>query len=323
MHKIIYYSLISVLRLFINNNKQQTIMKKRILIFASIIALSTATFFTSCEKENPVELATNLEDSEEMQIDVRKYILGVIPMDTAEYLKIPAVVDEGFDKSVEAKKMIKCPEIGNQGLAGSCVGWGVGYAARSIRKKQDSNHKTFSKDKNIMSPAYLYNIYQKENNTCLSKGVCKTGSKISTVMGIVRDRGVCTWNKMKYYADKGCCKQPNKDQNADAKKNKIGFSRLSKIEASNIKSQINKDNPVIIKVPVNSSFYDLKSGAVLKKYDDSSSKGYHCVCIIGFDDEKKAFKFMNSWGKNWATKGFGYIHYDHVKEWIKEAYVFN
>ena len=40
--------------------------------------------------------------------------------------------------------------------------------------------------------------------------------------------------------------------------------------------------------------------------------GRHGICLIGYDDEKEAFKFINSWGTNWGIDGYGWISYDFV-----------
>ena len=36
--------------------------------------------------------------------------------------------------------------------------------------------------------------------------------------------------------------------------------------------------------------------------------------IIGYDDVKKAFKVMNSWGTSWCEAGYGWIDYDFLPQ---------
>lgn len=38
----------------------------------------------------------------------------------------------------------------------------------------------------------------------------------------------------------------------------------------------------------------------------------HSVLLIGYDDVKKVFIFVNSWGANWGDGGFGYLPYDYI-----------
>lgn len=40
--------------------------------------------------------------------------------------------------------------------------------------------------------------------------------------------------------------------------------------------------------------------------------GGHCVLFVGYDDDKKLFKFRNSWGSDWGDKGYGYLPYDYA-----------
>jgi len=36
-------------------------------------------------------------------------------------------------------------------------------------------------------------------------------------------------------------------------------------------------------------------------------------CIVGYDDNKKWFKFKSSWSKNWGNKGYGWLSYEYMK----------
>ena len=49
--------------------------------------------------------------------------------------------------------------------------------------------------------------------------------------------------------------------------------------------------------------------------------GTHCVLIVGYDDNKSAFKIINSWGKDWGNDGYLWIDYTAFDEYIREAYV--
>lgn len=40
----------------------------------------------------------------------------------------------------------------------------------------------------------------------------------------------------------------------------------------------------------------------------------HAVLLIGYDDSKKQFTFINSWGEGWGDKGFGYMPYEYVEK---------
>jgi len=50
------------------------------------------------------------------------------------------------------------------------------------------------------------------------------------------------------------------------------------------------------------------------KYPEESSKscGSQPILIIGYNDDKKEFIFLNSWGKQWGEEGCGTIGYDYI-----------
>lgn len=45
------------------------------------------------------------------------------------------------------------------------------------------------------------------------------------------------------------------------------------------------------------------------------------MCVVGYDDSKKAVKIINSWGTSWGINGYGWISYDLIKNQSLEAYV--
>jgi hypothetical protein len=51
------------------------------------------------------------------------------------------------------------------------------------------------------------------------------------------------------------------------------------------------------------------------------AKRNHAVCLCGYDDERQAFRFKNSWGINWGDHGYAWITYDYVKEHTNSAFV--
>jgi C1A family cysteine protease len=41
---------------------------------------------------------------------------------------------------------------------------------------------------------------------------------------------------------------------------------------------------------------------------------------VGYDYEKKAFKFKNSWGASWGQSGFGWFTFDYLKTYVTGGY---
>jgi len=40
--------------------------------------------------------------------------------------------------------------------------------------------------------------------------------------------------------------------------------------------------------------------------------GGHAILIYGYDDQTQTFKFLNSWGETWGTKGSGTLPYGYL-----------
>lgn len=40
--------------------------------------------------------------------------------------------------------------------------------------------------------------------------------------------------------------------------------------------------------------------------------GGHCVALVGYDDERKAFLVRNSWGTGWGLNGYFWMPYEYV-----------
>ena len=38
------------------------------------------------------------------------------------------------------------------------------------------------------------------------------------------------------------------------------------------------------------------------------------MLIVGYDEDRKAFKIVNSWGNNWGNNGFCWISYNFFKK---------
>ena len=56
----------------------------------------------------------------------------------------------------------------------------------------------------------------------------------------------------------------------------------------------------------------IRTGQVVMPSDDEEILGGHSIIIVGFDDNKKNYIFLNSWGKLWGNNGIGYIPYDYI-----------
>ncbi|MDP3936151.1 MAG: C1 family peptidase [Alphaproteobacteria bacterium] len=47
----------------------------------------------------------------------------------------------------------------------------------------------------------------------------------------------------------------------------------------------------------------------------------HAICLCGYDDERRAFRFKNSWGTSWGDNGYAWITYDYVRVYTNSAFI--
>lgn len=279
-------------------------MKKFFAIIAVIVIGSF--IINSCSK-------TSVEDqiipAKQTQLVGEYHSLGCEFLTADEYAKIPvAKVPKG---TLRAAATLVVPPVGDQGGEGSCVAWGTTYAARSIDWQADHTG-SWSQSVNIFSPEYVYNQIK-------VKKACSSGAYVTKGLDLLKTQGVCTWSLMPY-TDVKCTTLPTTAQKTAAAAYKItGYSTVT-LTTTAIKSFLAAGKPVIVGGPVNSAFMYLANNQVLGAFTGSSLGG-HCYCLVGYDDVKGAFKFMNSWGTSWGTSGFGYIAYGYEKSWWTEAYV--
>jgi C1A family cysteine protease len=279
-------------------------MKKIVSLFFAATVIGAALFFNACKKDQVEPSAP--------QVVGEYHSLGAELLSAEEYAKIPQAKVPAVDLKATILNL-NVPPVGNQGAEGSCVAFGTTYAGRSINW-QFLHPAAWSYSVNIFSPEYVYNQIKVSSS-------CTSGSYVTSGLNLLKTQGVCRWSTMPY-TDLSCSLLPTTAQKTEAALYKIsGYSSVSRTTTA-IKSFLAAGKPVIVAGPVNSAYMYLTSGTVLKSFVGSSLGG-HCYCIVGYDDSKGAFKFMNSWGTSWATAGFGYIGYGYETTWWTEAYVIN
>jgi len=283
-------------------------MKKNIfkLSLLSLLALSFLFIVPSCDNDDEANL-----EQEEIQDENLTINFGYLPLPVEQYQSIPLADQISATKSYPSTVNLSCPPILNQGGEGSCVSWGVGYAARSI-SWQDLYGGSFNYSTNIFSPEFIYNQIKVTD--------CSSGSYITDGLDLIQDQGVCVWNDMPY-TDVSCDLYPNTYQAQQAINYKISsYTRLS-VSLDAFKDQLAAGKPIVVGGPVYRDFYYLGYNEIQTK--TRRSYGGHCYCVVGYDDSKDAFLIMNSWGTSWGTNGFGWISYDIMNSVFTEAYVLN
>lgn len=271
-------------------------MKFRYLLVVPCLFL-VALF--SCHKEHSKEgLKQEITDTTSNYPYATGYCdgvsLGITIVDTSYYL--PTSTD-----SLPDSLLLDMPVPGNQGSQGSCTAWATVYGVGSYYNHLKTG-KAYS-DTGNLSPKFTYNQITRGNCTCTS---------FIDNLYLLKTQGACSLNTMPYNPDE-CIKQPDSLQRDNAEIYKINDWRI--VNSQNlalIKRAIFERSPVLFAINVTSEFNTL-SAPYIWKTRVSSVGSPHALIIVGYNDAKKVFRIMNSWGTTWADKGFAWIDYDFFK----------
>ena len=204
------------------------------------------------------------------------------------------------------------PPAKDQGDQSSCVGWSVGYAMRGYYANR-AQGRTADRDPILLSPSFVYNQIADP-----SEG-CDGGSEIADALTLLRDLGTVPMTRFPY-RDSDCRRRPPAEVKREAGAWRIQSWRTVDITGpAAIKEQIAKGDPVVIGMYVNDAFTEMTGPAVFR--DTGHDGGGHAMVVVGYDDRKRAFRLINSWGREWGENGFGWVSYDSFKARVDEAYV--
>ena len=197
------------------------------------------------------------------------------------------------------------PKAGNQKGQASGTAWALGYFAASYlerRAKKNSKYRC--------SVAFIYNN--------LNNGVDR-GIEIVEGLELLKKRG-CPEEAFMPYNPKDPAHRATSRANKNASQHKIkNFARLDYSDLDQVRSHLVQNKAIIVSLVITENFINL-SKEVWKK-PDGAIRARHSVALIGYDDNKKLFYILNSFGNKWAKKGRCAIPYSWFIRLVKQAYV--
>jgi hypothetical protein len=239
---------------------------------------------------------------------------GLVPASSEQLKKVPVALKyRGYiPPKVDLSSRMLPP--GYQGLQSSCVAWAVAYSAQSYyanNAKQPSLNKRF-----VGSPAFIY------NQLTTDPGRCQSGTSVIDALSLLKQQGVPNLSEFPYY-ENSCSETPSEQIKSIAGNQRIaGFNHIQRNDIETIKTQLYAGNPVIFGMNIPQSFLDFRGQSIYSDID-SGAFDAHAMVLIGYDDNKSAFKIINSWGSWWGDKGYGWIDYKTLVSRAYEFYVIN
>jgi C1A family cysteine protease len=213
--------------------------------------------------------------------DFSQYKLDVVPspIDQRDYkaetifpkrVRVPASLDLRPDLQ----------PIRDQGSQGSCVAQ-VGACMKEWQELQDIGFDQY------MSPQFIYN-----NRSTAGEGMFPRD-----LMSILRNIGSVPESMFPY----GHLGDPPEDLYEEAKEYKIQhYAQIDTIEG--LKTALNKNGPCYGTFPV------YGYGNQLWRPTNLGILGYHAMTFVGYNS--KGFIIRNSWGDDWADKGYTIFPYE-------------
>lgn len=199
--------------------------------------------------------------------------------------------------------------VRNQGSEGTCVAFASVVGVKEFQDKKE--YRKLIK----LSPRFLYSLCKKFDGHPSEEG---TYPRVA--MKVLLNHGVCHELFWPYVANQK--NHPLKGANTDAKKFKIkAYARLKSLQE--MKRSLLINGPFLAGVEVYKSWFNQsveKSGFIPMPKRHEQFLGGHAICVVGYDDKLKLFKFKNSWGAKWADRGYGYLPYAYMNKFCSDAW---
>lgn len=196
------------------------------------------------------------------------------------------------------------PKVLDQGQLGSCTANGICNTIVFAEMKEGIDDG---------KPRSRLFVYYNERN--IEGNVDEdSGAQIRDGIKSVNKLGACfedTWP----YDITQFTEKPSEAAYNEAKQHKTVKYERVKQDIDHIKDVLVSGYPIVFGFVVFDSIRlpsVNKTGIIPMPKSDSTQIGGHCVILTGYDDNKRLFQIMNSWGEEWGDKGYGYLSYDYV-----------
>ena len=207
------------------------------------------------------------------------------------------------------------PPIGDQGQMGSCTAWASGYAGATYTANRQYGWGATTEDHQA-SPGYLYNELLAADNFA-----CGDGTMVATAMNLLVQDG-CSSLQTVPYSDDQCLADPSK---ADAASFRIGsFNRVVSNDRDAMRGELAAGRIVVFGAYIYDDFIPFKGSEVYRgsgvRLTQNNQHAGHAMAVVGYDDDRGAYRIMNSWNTPWGDNGFVWMAYETFEDTAVEAY---
>ena len=225
------------------------------------------------------------------------------PIDHRDRKKIYDMVPSSLQyPTVDLRKYVT--GIYNQGPLNSCTANAVCGAYRMDVKRESLP---------VLNPSRLflyYNTRKIENTVSVDDG-----ATLRDTMKSIHSVGVCKEKIWPYVDIKQRFKErPPQRAYMEARGNIVSeYQRLHQ-DIDQFRACLQDNCPFVFGFEVFSNFYKTNNplGIMPMPKPNDTSDGNHAVVAVGYDDRSRYFTILNSWGEDWADKGYFYMPYDFI-----------
>jgi C1A family cysteine protease len=202
--------------------------------------------------------------------------------------------------------------VRDSGPEGSVVGMVLATALEFQIAKTTKKHQR-------ISARYIYYAAREAGGFDLK---IDSGARIKDGITVLSSKGAVAEEVWPYQAGQYAEKPPTAV--ATAERFRITDARpLSTVD--DLKQALKQNGPVVAGITLfegMSRSEVSKTGVIPLPEKKEQIVGGHAIVIVGYDDETRRLKFVNSWGKKWGDHGFGYLPYDYAKKYMSDAWTF-
>jgi rhodanese-related sulfurtransferase len=193
--------------------------------------------------------------------------------------------------------------VKNQSSCGSCVAFGTIGAFEAVIRVEGGPPCD-------LSESHLFSC---------GGGSCANGWYESTALNYLLNYGVPDESCFPYQPYDMPCSNTCSDWQVRARK--ISSWSWVAQDITSIKSSLIEYGPLVTTFAIYQDFYYHYTGGVYHYDGTSPFVDYHCVVIVGYDDDQGCWICKNSWGSWWGENGYFRIGYDECKIQNTVAYI--
>lgn len=249
------------------------------------------------DPENATELLGYVPGPQEPSLDEQE---SMAAQNVQAYMALaaPPPYPSSYDwRNVNGENFVT--SIKDQSTCGSCVAFG---SCATVESTQRIEQHQADLDVDLSEAHLFYCIARSQGRRCSGQ---QGGWWPAAALDAFRDEGVADEACYPYVAgDQDCT---NLCSDADRRLTHIGsYSELTSHEE--MKDWISSRAPVVGTLKVYEDFVRLYHGGVYRHVAGAFAGG-HCICVIGYDDDRDCWIGKNSWGTDWGEDGFFEIGY--------------